>query len=235
VLHQAVQVRDTAVTSIAEWMPLDWASPVQDIALAAGLASLVLAWRRREAALTAALAVCIAGSLEAWRLLPFVVLLSMPVLAAFASDPPDRIRWYLASRRVMLQRCAALALVALVAIAAPSLTHIGRPEPSVYPVDLVADIPHGCRLFTNDVIGSYTILARPDVLVSLDSRNNLYGRTFPLEEERVLQGYGNVSRGLAGAGCVLVPRSYGLAGRLRHDLQWVVRATDQTAVLYVRR
>jgi len=235
VLHQAVQVRDAAKQSIAEWMPLNWASPVQDLALAAGLASLVLAWRRREIVLTAALAVCIAGSVEAWRMLPFVVILSMPVLASFASGPPEPIRGYLASRRVMFQRCGALGLAALIAIAAPSLTHIGRPEPSMYPVGLVADVPHGCRLFTDVFTGSYSILARPDVLVSEDSRNNLYGPAFLVKEERVLQGYGNLSRGLAGAGCVLVPRSDALAQRLRHDPQWRVRAADQTAVLYVRR
>lgn len=235
VLHQAVQVRDAAVTSIAEWMPLDWASPVQDIAFLAGVAAVIIAWRRRELVLTAALVVCLAGSVEAWRILPFAVLLSAPVLSAFASDPPHSIRRYLASRRVMFQRCGALGLVAMVAVAAPSLTHIGRPEPATYPVHLVADIPHGCRLFTNDVIGSYVILARPDVLVSLDSRNNLYGRSLPLAEERVLHGWGDLSQGLAGAGCVLVPRNYGLAQRLRDDPQWEVRVADQTAILYVRR
>jgi hypothetical protein len=235
VLHQAVQGRDAAVGSISEWMPLYWASPAQDITMAGGVAALVIAWRRREAVLTAALAVCIAGSVAAWRMLPFVVVLATPVLAAFASDPPDSVRRYLVSRRTMLQRGAALALAALVVVAAPSLTHIGRPQPSAYPVALVSDIPHGCRLFSTDVIGSYVILARPDVLVSLDTRNNLYGSALSMAENRVLQGYGDVSRGLAGAGCVLVPRSYGLARRLQQDRQWVVRAANQTAVLYVRR
>ena len=235
VLHQAVQVRDAAVTSIAEWMPLDWASPVQDIAFLAGVAAMIIAWRRHELVLTAALAVCLAGSVEAWRILPFAVLLSAPVLSAFASDPPDSIRRYLASRRVMFQRCGALGILAMIAVAAPSLTHIGRPEPATYPRALVADIPHGCRLFTNDVIGSYVILARPDVLVSLDSRNNLYGRSLPLAEERVLHGSGNLSQGLAGAGCVLVPRTYRLALRLRDDPAWGTRAADQAAILFVRR
>ena len=235
VLHQAVQVRDSAVASIDEWMPLNWASPVQDVAFLAGAAAMIIAWRRRELVLTAALVVCLAGSVEAWRILPFAVLLAVPVLAAFASDPPEPIRRYLASRRIMFQRCAALALVAMVAVAAPSLAHIGRPEPATYPMALVAGIPHGCRLFTNDVIGSYVILARPDVLVSLDSRNNLYGRALPVAEERVLHGWGNLTHELAGAGCVLVPRSYGLAQRLGNDSQWQVHAADQTAILYVRR
>lgn len=235
VLQQAVQVRDAAVGSIAEWMPFDWASPMQDIALVAAIAAVIIAWRRREAVMTGALAVCIAGSAVAWRILPFAVLLAVPVLAAFASHPPGPIRLYLTSRRDMLQRCGALGLVTMVVVAAPSLTHIGRPQPASYPVALVPDIPHDCQLFASDVIGSYVILARPDVLVSLDTRNNLYGSAFSITADRVLRGSGDWSRGLAGAGCILVPRSYGLAQRLRDDPHWRLRAADQEAVLYVKR
>jgi hypothetical protein len=234
VLNQTVQVRDAAASFIPEWMPLDWASPVLDLAIAGGVAALIIAWLRREAVLTAALAVCVAGSVEAWRILPVMLVLAAPVLAAFLSEPPDLISRYLISRRTMIMRCAALALAALVAVAAPSLTHIGRPEPAVYPSPLVADLPHGCRLFSTDVIGSYVTLARPDVLVSLDTRNDLYGSTLSMAEERVLHGSGNLSMGLAGASCVLVPRTYGLARRLRDDPEWRVRAADSTAVLYVR-
>jgi hypothetical protein len=235
VLHQAGQVHAFSSGLISEWAPFDPASPMQDLTMAAGLAALIIAWRRREAALLAGLVVCLACSVEAVRFQPFVVILAMPLLAAFVSVPPDPIRRYLTSRRVMFQRCGALGMAAVVGLAAPSLTHIGRPAPSLYPAALVAEIPHGCRLFTTDLLGSYVILARPDVLVSLDSRNNLYGASLLLAEERVLHGIGNLSGGLAGAGCVLVPRSYGLATRLRHDAQWQVRAADQFAILYVRR
>jgi hypothetical protein len=235
VLHQASQVQADSSGLITEWAPFDLASPMQDLMMAAGVAALIIAWRRREAVMVAALAVCMAGSVEAIRFLPFVVILAIPMLAAFVSVPPGPIRRYLTSRRVMFQRCGALGMAGVVVLAAPSLTHIGRPEPSTYPTPLVSELPHGCRLFTTDLIGSYVILARPDVLVSLDTRNNLYGTAVLSAEERVLHGQGNLSRGLAGAGCVLVPRSYGLATRLRHDAQWRMRAADQLAVLYVRR
>jgi hypothetical protein len=235
VLHQASQVQADSSGLITEWAPIDLASPLQDLTLAAGIAALIVCWRRRETVLMAALVVCMAGSVQAVRFLPFVVILAMPVLAAYTSDPPDIVRRYLASRRVMFQRCGALGILALVAVAVPSLTHIGQPEPATYPVGLVADIPHGCRLFTTDLIGSYVILARPDVPVSLDTRNNLYGRALLSVEERVLHGQGNVARGLTGAGCVLVPRSYGLASRLQNDPQWQVRAADHLAILYIRR
>jgi hypothetical protein len=135
----------------------------------------------------------------------------------------------------MFQRCGALGMAAVFLLSAPSLTHIGRPAPHIYPTALVADVPRGCRLFTAYNLGSYVILARPDVLVSIDSRNNLYGPALVLAQQRVLHGLGNLSRGLAGAGCVLVPRSYALAARLQNDAQWQVRDADQLAILYVRR
>jgi hypothetical protein len=235
VLHQASQVQADSSGLITEWLPFDPGSPSQDLIMAAGVAAVIIAWRRREAVLLAALAVCLAGAVEAVRFQPFVVILATPLLAAFVSVPPAPIRRYLTSRRVMFQRCGALGMAAVVVLVAPSLTHIGRPEPKTYPAALVADIPHGCRLFTTDLLGDYVILARPDVPVSLDGRNNLYGPALLIAEERVLHGQGNLSRGLAGAGCVLVPRSLGLASRLRHDAQWRVRAADQVAILYVRR
>jgi hypothetical protein len=102
-------------------------------------------------------------------------------------------------------------------------------------VALVTDIPHGCRVFTGDLIGSYVILARPDVLVSLDTRNNLYGAELLSAEVRVLHGEGNLSKELAGAGCVLVPRSYGLSGQLQHNPEWRLRAANPIAVLFVRK
>jgi hypothetical protein len=234
VLHQAGQVHGDSSGLITEWAPFDPASPVQDLTLAIGLAALVIGWRRRELVIAAALAVCMAGSIQAVRFLPFVVILATPLLAAFLSNPPDSIRRYLVSRRIMFQRCGALGILALIALAVPSLTHIGRPELNTYPVSVMPDIPRGCRLFTSDLIGSYVTLARPDVPVSLDTRNNLYGPALLSAEERVLLGGSNPARGLAGAGCVIVPPSYGLARQLRHDPQWQLRAADRAAVLYVR-
>jgi hypothetical protein len=235
VLHQAGQVHGDSSGLITEWAPFNPLSPVQDLTLAAGLAALVIGWRRRELILSAALVVCMAGSIQAVRFLPFVVILATPLIAAFLSSPPDPIRRYLVSRRVMFQRCGALGTIALLALAVPSLTHIGRPEPSTYPVSVIADIPHGCRLLTTDLIGSYVTLARPDVPVSLDTRNNLYGPALLSAEERVLLGAGSKSPVLARAGCVIVPASYGLARQLRSNPKWQIRGADQAAILFVRR
>ncbi len=235
VFHQALQVQGASAGLIAEWQHVDPASPVQLLTVAAGLLALLVAARRRDAVLTAAVGVTTAGSVVAVRFLPFVVLLAVPVLAACAAQPPAPVLRYLRSRRVMFARCGTAGLVAWAAVAVPSLAHIGRPDPAVYPAGIVADIPAGCRLFNSYLLGGYVILQRPDVPVSLDSRNDLYGRRLLLAGERTLQGDGSLASGLRGAGCVLVPPAYELARRLARDPGWQVRAAGPAAVLFVRR
>ena len=235
VFRQAVQVQDASAGLIAEWERLDFASPIQVLTLAAGLLGLAVAVRRRDAVLAAAVGVPVAASVMAVRFLPFVVLFTVPVLALRASSPPAVVLRYLRSRRVMLLRCGTAGLVAWAAVAVPSLTHIGRPDPGVYPAGIVADIPSGCRLFNTYLLGGFVILERPDVPVSLDSRNDMYGRRLLLAEERTLQAGGSLASGLRGAGCVLVPPGYELARRLARDPAWLRRAGDAAAVLFVRR
>jgi hypothetical protein len=53
-------------------------------------------------------------------------------------------------------------------------------------------------------------------------------------EEQVLSGAGDVTSGLAGADCVLVPPASGLAKWLRTSQGWKLIDSDPTAVLYVR-
>jgi hypothetical protein len=111
---------------MAEWQRLSPEDPSQLAALAVGLTALILAVRRRDLIFTGGLGVAAAGSVIAIRLLPILVLLALPVLAASASRP--RVLRYLHSRRVVLY----LGLAAGVVVALPSLVHIGRPDPAYY-------------------------------------------------------------------------------------------------------
>jgi hypothetical protein len=236
VIGQTAQVQTASAGIMVEWQHVNPASPVQDLTLTLGALALVLAARRRDVVLAAALATTIAGSIFAVRLLPFVVLTGLPVVAAWASAPSHVVLRYARSRRLMFYRCGAIGALTLVAVAVPSLTHIGRPNLATYPVRIVRAIPPGCRVFTTDLIGGFVILERPDVPVSLDTRNTLYGRQLLLAEERILHGAGNLTSGLAGAGCVLVPPASGLARRLDNDQSWQIKATEPpAAVLFVRR
>jgi len=232
-IRQTVRVKGASTGIIDEWAHLDPTNATQMIMIVLGLMALVVAARRGDAVFAGALSVAVLGSVTAIRLLPILVLFALPVLAAFASQPA--VLGYLHSRRVVLGPGAVAGLAALLWLAVPSLGHIGRPDPAIYPTNVVRDIPRNCRLFNSYLLGGFVLLKRPDVQVSLDSRNDLYGAKLVEAEERVLRGQGDLAQGLSGAGCVLVQPRSGLARRLHASPQWELKSSEAAAALFVRR
>jgi len=232
-LTHAAQVESVSAGIVAEWQHLDPASPTQWSMLAIGLVALILAARQRDLVLVGGLGIAAVAGVLAIRFLPILVLLALPILAASVSRSP--LPGYLRSRKILLYPATAAVLAPVVVLAVPSLGHIGRPDPGLYPIKLVMDIPPHCRLFNSYEVGSFVILERPDVRVSLDSRNDLYGRQRVLAAERVLRGQGDVARELTGANCVLIPPTTGLAAWLRASQGWKLIGSEPAAVLFVRR
>ena len=232
-LTHAAQVEGASAGIVAEWQHLDPRSPTQWSMLAIGLAALILAARQRDLLFVGELGIVAVAGVLAVRFLPILVFLALPILAASVSRSP--LPGYLRSRRILLYPATAAVLGPVLVLAVPNLGHIGRPDPAIYPVKLVRDIPPHCRLFNSYELGSFVILERPDVKVSLDSRNDLYGRQRVLADEQVLRGQGDVARALAGADCVLIPPRMGLATWLRANQGWKLIGSEPTAVLFVRR
>jgi hypothetical protein len=231
-LAQTLQVKSES-TVITEWQPLNPADPLQLMMFALGLLGLVVAARRGDPVLTAAIGVAACGSVAAMRVLPVLVLLALPVLATLASH--GAVLRYFDSRRRMFAQAATAVLVIAVGLAAFNLPFFGRPDPAHFPEAAIRDIPTGCKLFNEYQLGGLVILERPDVLVSIDSRNDLYGAQRVTQSLRVLDGQGDLNAGLAGAGCVLVPPATGLARRLQTSSDWVLKSTEPTAELFIRR
>jgi hypothetical protein len=228
ILKQAAHVQTASAGLVVEWRHLDPSSPTQCAMLAIGLGALILAARKRDLIFVGLLSVAAAAGVIAIRMLPILVLLALPVLAASAER--TRLASILRRRRIVLY----LGLAVAVVLSVLNVTHIGRPEPALYSMKVVGDIPSHCRLFNSYDIGGFVILERPDVQVSLDSRNDLYGRQRVLADEQTLAGRGDVARELAGAGCVLVPPATGLASRLRSTPGWKLTASDSATALFVR-
>jgi hypothetical protein len=229
VFTQTAQVQSSSAGVVTEWQHINPASVIEWLVVVLGVAALALAVRRRDAVLISALAITVPGAVLAIRLLPILAVVAVPVLAASASQPV--VMRYIRSRRFMLTLGAVAIESAFVILAAVNLTHIGRPLPAYYPKRLVTAIPHGCRLFNSYLVGGYVILERPDVKVSLDSRNDLYGPKRVLAEQGLVRRGGDVP---ARAGCVLVPTSSVLARQLDRDPGWNVRAREVGSVLFVR-
>ena len=198
--------------------------------LAAGLVALAMSVRRRDPVFVGALVVSTAGAVTALRILPILVLLSIPVLASAGPFTRyARSRWHILSVGVV----CLVGVIAVVAV--PSLGHIGRPDPATYPRAVVRAIPSGCHVYNDYLQGGYILLERPDVAVSLDSRNDVYGAARIAESQRVLRGQGDIDRALAGAGCVLAPANSELSKRLAGEPAWILRSSSATLVLFVRR
>ena len=101
-----------------------------------------------------------------------------------------------------------------------------HPDPlgsSEYP-QVATALPSGCRLLNEYDFGGYLILVRPDVLVSQDGRNDLYGPRRLEDQERLL-GEGDPDRAVAwlerlGVTCILLRSERGLASALRDGIGW---------------
>ena len=232
IFSQTTQVK-AASTVITEWQPLNVADPVQVIPVALGLVALVVAARRREIVFSAALLVTLAGSVAAMRIIPILLLISMPILMSAASRPS--VLRYFESRRRMLAQCGTLAVAAITVLVAFNLPAVGRPDPASYPSAAIGAIPAGCTLFNDYMVGGLVILQRPDVRVSLDSRNDLYGAERVNKFMRFIEhGDGDLAQRLLGADCVLVPPSSGLARALLTRPEWRLETTESASVLFVR-
>jgi hypothetical protein len=231
VLYQAADVADASRELITEWQPLDLTQPLQALMFLVGLLALGVAALRRDVAFTAALAVSAVGSVAAMRILPMLLLVALPVLASLATSPA--VLRYLASRRVMLTQGAVLALTIQSVLAASALSHLGRPDPDKYSPKAVESIPSSCRLFNSYGLGGFVILERPDVQVSIDSRNDLYGVERVSAHSRALAG-DSESPELARADCALLPAETQLAEELRSNPDWRLEE-DGSSLLFVRR
>ena len=224
IFGQTIAVRDASTAYVVEWQHANLTSPVQATTLALGTVALWAAWRRRDAVFAPALAVLVVGSVVAVRVQPILVLAALPLLAAAASRSPY-MNGYIYSRRRVWQ----LALVPLVALAIVGLTHVGRPDRSTYPsAPVLASLPRDCHALTSYSNGGYVTLERPDVLVSIDSRNDLYGGRALRRYESMMEGRGS----LEGANCALIPPTSELANRLEHE-GWQRIAIDKAAVALI--
>lgn len=230
ILSQAVQVKDQS-TNIREWQPFDSSDPLQLVVMAAGLAAFIIVARRRDPVLAAVMAVMLCGSITAYRILPILFMVSLPILSAAA--PPSVLRYFESRRRMLAQGAFAGVLVAVIA-AFINIPNLGRPDPAHFPSAAIQEIPVGCKLFNDYQLGGLVILQRPDVAVSIDSRNDLYGARRVDRSLNAIEGRGDYEGELQGAGCALIPPDTELAGLLRESPFWARTFSEPTAELFVR-
>jgi len=257
--------RARAVQEACEGIILEWASPFSPLVpprfffmlaatlvLALGAAGwLYRRWRagapvRDLAALVAiGLPMALAG-LVAIRFLGVSLLVLAPVAAAAATRAVDRLRSRpepaslppgLAARLrdYSTGRFWRIVLTATLVVLSPGVVLLGLQHGEPPEREIVNRLPSGCRLFTDSVLGSATVLLRPDVPVWMDGRLDFAGRQMILDS----YGYQNgtmVEPVPPGATCVLVAANAegaALRARLSASGDWRFDAGDGTLELWL--
>ena len=226
---QGIRVR-AASADVIEWQPVRLTNPSDLALLVMAAVAVLVAWRQRRTLALAVLALFTIAGAATLRFLPVAAIVALAVLGC-ASQLPAVARW-VATRRQLLRVAAAGIVAAFAATAALGATHLGRPD---YPLELIDALPPGCRLFNSYDVGGPIILRRPDVPVSLDSRNDLYGPAQLRDLDRIQQGTSDGPTELRqlGVTCVLIPPGPGLASQLRRDPSWHETRSAADLILFL--
>lgn len=108
-----------------------------------------------------------------------------------------------------------------------------------FPLAAVSALPSGCRLFNEYELGGWVIWQRPDVPVSMDGRNLVYGAARVAEQQAVLRGEPSLAASLQwlddrAVTCALVRPSRALTAALAADDRWRQIGAEPGGVAFVR-
>jgi hypothetical protein len=166
---------------------------------------------------------------------PFLLLLGAPEIAlALGTLVSPSVRAWIQPRRGPVILGLGVAWLVLMVRAAPTLRALGRLS-AVFPAAATAAIPRGCRLLNEYEHGGYIIQRRwPEVLVSQDGRNDLYGPRRIQQQIRILSSSSPASLDDMGVRCVLLRPRRPLVKTLDRDRRWKRSAGDRGGILFVR-
>jgi hypothetical protein len=227
------EVRRVSKGAISEWAAL-WDSGTGGwVGLALVIAAVATALRLgglRRLELLAPLLVAAGFAVDAIRAFPVFA-----VVAAAVLPPLFPARSPLSSDRLRLLTVGAVTALAIaIVISLPRVASTSDPADAT-PVGPVAALPSGCRLLNDYAFGNWIMFDRPDVPVSDDGRNDLYGRD---DERELLIRDPDIAAGLPAwanerqVDCVLLePTSPAVDVLLENG--WRVAGEDGTAVALV--
>jgi hypothetical protein len=164
------EVRRASVGIINEWQHPGFASAGQGVSLAvmiAGLGIALVSWRAGRHHIAVALLLLAALTWSAIRFAPMLGVVMIPEVALLLGRAK--------ARPFMLRRILALGLALITIATVVGLPHFGTvgPEESAR---LVRELPPRAVVVNDYLAGNAVILLRPDARVSVDGRNDMYGR-----------------------------------------------------------
>jgi hypothetical protein len=197
------------------------------VVVAGGAAS--IAWRARRFDSVASLVLLGAATATAVRFSPMLAVFVIPDLACTVGRLDVRVK--------MQARAVSAASAILLVFGAVHLSSFGQLTSPLTSPRLVSLIPRDSVLVNDYQVGDAVIFLRPDVQVSLDGRNDVYGRAGVLAGLDMLEDApGTAGRvQAAGVNCVLALNRYELVRVLSADPAWRVAGTDGIRTLLVLR
>ena len=231
-LLHAQAVRDASVGLINEWQKPGFGSFAQTFAVGVIVACIPLAWHAwigRRFALAAMLLLFALATMSAIRFAPMGVTVAIPELAILLGG--------LAVRPMMFRRTLIAGCSVFIGVTALSFSHFARLSDGEASPSLVHMVPPMCRVVNDYALGGGLMLLRPDVQVSLDGRNDMYGRARVLSAAALLNGGPAALRTMSASGvdCVLAPTATALVQQLKQDANWERIGQDSVRTLLVRK
>jgi hypothetical protein len=192
-------------------------------------------WRRFEVVLP--IAALTFATYDAIRNAPLFLVLGAAELAlGLSAAPAPRTRALAGARAGELTTALAIVAGVLALLALPTLGKAGEIDAAAVPVRAIAAIPNGCKLFNDYNLGGWVIERRPDVLVSQDGRNDMYGTERLRPQFQLMRGEvpAEATLDAMGVDCVLVQPDRELTTALRASPAWRESVTDPNGVLFLR-
>lgn len=173
-ITHALEVRGVSAATITEWYPLvrSGSNAILPLVVMAVASVVVIAsrgWRRPD--LLVPLIVCTVFTFDSIRNAPFLYIAAVVLCAPMVR--PHEIG-ALSSRRDLAVVGSVSAVVLALITSVGSIAATGDPAGDV-PVGSVEALPAGCQLRNDYRDGGPTVLLRPDLKISVDGRNDLYG------------------------------------------------------------
>lgn len=159
------------------------------------------------------------------RWTPFMVIMLVTIIGhAIDKIKSERLEKY----SIYFRTAAVAVAVTVFCVGLAAFIPQNRVSGGNYGYDLVSSIPEGCKIYNEPAIGGAIVLMRPDLKVSADGRNDMYGWNEYVEQSDVSYDVreGRLWLEKNGIGCVLLHEESPMNIHLSGNSEWKLAQED---------
>ena len=224
--------------TINEWRSLDLADSSDWLFLIVpvlGVLGMVVSGRWRSWEVVLPITALTLATMLAIRNAPLAAVVAAPEVAVgLSSLRLSKLRSWAEPRTAPIVVGVWVAGVVLAMQSTGGFGNLGQADLRQLPIVAAKEIPAGCRLLNEYTHGGFIIATRwPEVRVSQDGRNDLYGSDRVSSQLGLLDGRSLAALEEGGVECVLVKTSRPLAQALESSELWEKVAVDEAGSLFI--